>query len=153
MAPDLVAPMVAFLAHEDCPVSGEIYAAGAGRFARIFIASTEGYVHADAEPDDRGRRRALGGDQRRGRLLRARRPHGLVGDFMAHLHRGPRTRVLTAQAIRSRSSRLRTLPDGFRGSASMNVTSFGTLNFASWPRQCSIELVGASSSRPDAATT
>ena len=45
MAPELVAPMVAFLAHEDCPVSGEIYAAGAGRFARIFIASTEGYVH------------------------------------------------------------------------------------------------------------
>ena len=46
MAPDLVAPMVAFLAHEDCPVSGEIYAAGAGRFARIFIASTVGYVHS-----------------------------------------------------------------------------------------------------------
>ena len=42
--------MVAFLAHEDCPVSGEIYAAGAGRFARIFIASTQGYVHAAAEP-------------------------------------------------------------------------------------------------------
>jgi len=39
-----VAPMVAFLAHEACPVSGEIYAAGAGRFARIFIASTVGYV-------------------------------------------------------------------------------------------------------------
>jgi hypothetical protein len=37
--------MVAFLAHEDCPVSGEIYAAGAGRFARVFIASTPGYVH------------------------------------------------------------------------------------------------------------
>ncbi len=50
MSPDLVAPMVAFLAHEDCPVSGEIYAAGAGRFARIFIASTEGYVHATPEP-------------------------------------------------------------------------------------------------------
>jgi NAD(P)-dependent dehydrogenase (short-subunit alcohol dehydrogenase family) len=50
MSPDLVAPMVAFLAHEDCPVSGEIYAAGAGRFARIFIASTEGYVCATAEP-------------------------------------------------------------------------------------------------------
>ena len=50
MAPDLVAPMVAFLAHEDCPVSGEIYAAGAGRFARIFIAQTEGYVHAAPEP-------------------------------------------------------------------------------------------------------
>jgi NAD(P)-dependent dehydrogenase (short-subunit alcohol dehydrogenase family) len=50
MSPDLVAPMVAFLAHEDCPVSGEIYAAGFGRFARIFIASTEGYVHPTSEP-------------------------------------------------------------------------------------------------------
>src|SRR5262249_50878372 len=50
MAPDLVAPMVAFLAHEDCPVSGEIYAAGAGRFARIFVAVTEGYVPPSAEP-------------------------------------------------------------------------------------------------------
>jgi NAD(P)-dependent dehydrogenase (short-subunit alcohol dehydrogenase family) len=47
MAPELVAPMAAFLAHEDCPVSGEIYAAGAGRFARIFLASTTGYVDAD----------------------------------------------------------------------------------------------------------
>jgi len=44
---DAVAPMAAFLAHENCPVSGEIYTAGAGRFARLFIASTEGYVHAD----------------------------------------------------------------------------------------------------------
>jgi NAD(P)-dependent dehydrogenase (short-subunit alcohol dehydrogenase family) len=50
MSPHLVAPMVAFLAHEDCPVTGEIYAAGAGRFARIFIASTPGYVHPDGEP-------------------------------------------------------------------------------------------------------
>ena len=50
MAPELVAPMVAFLAHEACPVSGEIYAAGAGRFARIFIASTQGYVHPTPDP-------------------------------------------------------------------------------------------------------
>jgi NAD(P)-dependent dehydrogenase (short-subunit alcohol dehydrogenase family) len=50
MPPELVAPMVAFLAHEACPVSGEIYAAGAGRFARIFVASTPGYVHPDAAP-------------------------------------------------------------------------------------------------------
>jgi NAD(P)-dependent dehydrogenase (short-subunit alcohol dehydrogenase family) len=49
-SPDLVAPMVAFLAHEDCPVSGEIYSAGFGRFARIFIAATEGYVHGTAQP-------------------------------------------------------------------------------------------------------
>ncbi len=50
MAPDLVAPMAAFLAHEDCPVSGEMYAAGFGRFTRIFIASTAGYVHGTPEP-------------------------------------------------------------------------------------------------------
>jgi NAD(P)-dependent dehydrogenase (short-subunit alcohol dehydrogenase family) len=50
MAPDLVAPMAAFLAHEACPVSGEIYSAGAGRFARIFVASTNGYVHSGSGP-------------------------------------------------------------------------------------------------------
>jgi NAD(P)-dependent dehydrogenase (short-subunit alcohol dehydrogenase family) len=50
MSPDLVAPMAAFLAHEDCPVTGEIYAAGFGRFARIFLASTEGYVHGFGKP-------------------------------------------------------------------------------------------------------
>jgi hypothetical protein len=45
MAPELVAPMAAYLAHETCPVNGEIYAAGAGRFARVFLATTTGYVH------------------------------------------------------------------------------------------------------------
>jgi len=50
MSPDLVAPLVAYLAHEDCPVSGEIYAAGAGRFARIFVAATDGYVHDMPDP-------------------------------------------------------------------------------------------------------
>jgi NAD(P)-dependent dehydrogenase (short-subunit alcohol dehydrogenase family) len=47
MSPDLVAPLVAFLAHEACPVNGEMYAAGAGRFSRIFIATAPGYVTAD----------------------------------------------------------------------------------------------------------
>jgi short subunit dehydrogenase len=46
MDPELVAPMAAFLAHDTCPVSGEVYAAGAGRFARLFIASTPGYVQS-----------------------------------------------------------------------------------------------------------
>ena len=50
MPAELVAPMVAYLAHQDCPASGEIYTAGAGRFARLFIASTEGYVHSGGEP-------------------------------------------------------------------------------------------------------
>jgi hypothetical protein len=50
MAPELVAPMAAFLAHESCAVTGEIYAAGAGRFARIFLAAAPGYVHPTADP-------------------------------------------------------------------------------------------------------
>jgi NAD(P)-dependent dehydrogenase (short-subunit alcohol dehydrogenase family) len=44
MEPELVAPMAAFLAHEACSVSGEVYLAGAGRFARIFVAATPGYL-------------------------------------------------------------------------------------------------------------
>jgi NAD(P)-dependent dehydrogenase (short-subunit alcohol dehydrogenase family) len=54
MAPELVAPMAAYLAHESCPANGEMYAAGAGRFARIFLATTPGYVHpgADATIED-----------------------------------------------------------------------------------------------------
>jgi NAD(P)-dependent dehydrogenase (short-subunit alcohol dehydrogenase family) len=52
MAPGQVAPLVAFLAHEACPVNGELYAAGAGRFARIFIASTPGYVAAEPTIED-----------------------------------------------------------------------------------------------------
>lgn len=49
MAPHLVAPMAAYLAHDSCPANGEMYAAGAGRFARIFLATTPGYVHTGAE--------------------------------------------------------------------------------------------------------
>ena len=44
MPPEAIAPMVAYLAHEACPVTGEIYAAGGGRFARMFIAQAEGYL-------------------------------------------------------------------------------------------------------------
>jgi uncharacterized protein YfaT (DUF1175 family) len=49
MEPEQVAPMVAFLAHEACDVSGEIYLAGGGRFARIFIAVTQGYLGPRSE--------------------------------------------------------------------------------------------------------
>ena len=52
--PDLpaehVAPIAALLAHEDCPATGEILTAGGGRFARLFIGSTEGYVHTGGAP-------------------------------------------------------------------------------------------------------
>ena len=52
MAPELVAPMVAFLAHEDCPVTGEIYSAVGGRIARYFVALTPGYYKADLSMED-----------------------------------------------------------------------------------------------------
>ena len=45
--PALVSPMVAFLAHEDCPVSGNIYSVGGGRVVRFFIGMNEGYVQLD----------------------------------------------------------------------------------------------------------
>jgi hypothetical protein len=50
MAPQHAAPMAAFLVHETCPATGEIYTAGGGRFARLFLASTEGYVHDEGAP-------------------------------------------------------------------------------------------------------
>ncbi len=52
MSPDLVAPMTAYLAHEDCAVTGEIYTAGAGRFARLFIGSTPGVLVESPSIDD-----------------------------------------------------------------------------------------------------
>ena len=36
--------MVAYLAHESCQVSGETYLAGGGRFARLFVGVTDGYL-------------------------------------------------------------------------------------------------------------
>jgi NAD(P)-dependent dehydrogenase (short-subunit alcohol dehydrogenase family) len=41
--PELVSPVVAFLAHESVPVTGEVYTVGGGRVARFFIGMTTGY--------------------------------------------------------------------------------------------------------------
>jgi NAD(P)-dependent dehydrogenase (short-subunit alcohol dehydrogenase family) len=41
--PGLVAPVVAFLTHRDCPVTGEIYTVGAGHVSRFFIGRTKGF--------------------------------------------------------------------------------------------------------------
>jgi NAD(P)-dependent dehydrogenase (short-subunit alcohol dehydrogenase family) len=48
LAPELVAPLVTYLVHESCAATGEIYAAGGGRFARIFLGTTPGYVDTAA---------------------------------------------------------------------------------------------------------
>jgi NAD(P)-dependent dehydrogenase (short-subunit alcohol dehydrogenase family) len=50
--PALVSPVVVFLAHEDCPVTGEIYTAGAGQVARFFTARTQGYHHPTLSIED-----------------------------------------------------------------------------------------------------
>lgn len=50
LSPESVAPMVAYLAHEGCPVSGEILTAGGGRFGRLFIGSTKGFVAEGGVP-------------------------------------------------------------------------------------------------------
>ncbi len=50
--PKLVSPIVAWLVHEDCPVTGEIYSAAGGRIARFFIGLTEGYFNPDLSVED-----------------------------------------------------------------------------------------------------
>jgi len=50
--PALVSPMAAWLVHEDCPVTGEIYSAAGGRMARFFIGLTEGYYNPDLTLED-----------------------------------------------------------------------------------------------------
>ena len=50
--PALVTPIVAWLAHEDCDVSGEIYSVGGGRVARVFLGETVGYVNPNLTLED-----------------------------------------------------------------------------------------------------
>jgi NAD(P)-dependent dehydrogenase (short-subunit alcohol dehydrogenase family) len=42
MDPDLVAPVVAYLSHESCPLTGELVVSAAGRVARAYVAETRG---------------------------------------------------------------------------------------------------------------
>jgi NAD(P)-dependent dehydrogenase (short-subunit alcohol dehydrogenase family) len=47
VAPETVSPVVAYLAHEDCAVNGQIYSVAGGRVAKIFVAETAGLVLED----------------------------------------------------------------------------------------------------------
>jgi NAD(P)-dependent dehydrogenase (short-subunit alcohol dehydrogenase family) len=49
---DQVSPLIAFLSHQACPVTGELFVAGAGRIARTVIGETRGIVAPDATPED-----------------------------------------------------------------------------------------------------
>ena len=44
VSPESVSPLVAYLAHQDCSVSGNVYSVAGGRVARIFVAETQGVV-------------------------------------------------------------------------------------------------------------
>jgi NAD(P)-dependent dehydrogenase (short-subunit alcohol dehydrogenase family) len=48
LAPRLVAPLVGWLAHDACPVSGECFSVGGGHYARVGLEVTEGLVDRDA---------------------------------------------------------------------------------------------------------
>ncbi|MGI8937064.1 MAG: SDR family oxidoreductase [Iamia sp.] len=42
--PEFITPVVAWLAHEDVPVSGEVYSCGGGHVARVFTGVTQGWT-------------------------------------------------------------------------------------------------------------
>ena len=46
--PRLVAPLVGWLAHEACPVTGECFSVGGGHYARVSLEITHGLVDRDA---------------------------------------------------------------------------------------------------------
>jgi len=47
MGPEMVAPVVAWLAHESCSISGEMLISAAGRLARAYVAETSGLYRSD----------------------------------------------------------------------------------------------------------
>jgi NAD(P)-dependent dehydrogenase (short-subunit alcohol dehydrogenase family) len=52
MNPDLVAPAAAFLAHEQCPLNGEVLQAGLGGVARIAVVCSQGISKKELTPED-----------------------------------------------------------------------------------------------------
>jgi len=49
--PELVAPVVAWLCHQDCPLTGEIVSAAGGRVARWFVGLTPGWYDPELSPE------------------------------------------------------------------------------------------------------
>lgn len=58
MGPELVAPVVGYLAHESCAVTGEILSSMAGRVSRIYIAESQGVYQPSWTIDEVGARLA-----------------------------------------------------------------------------------------------
>ena len=49
--PALVSPVVAYLAHEECAVSGEVFSVAGGRVARMFVGVTPGFFDPALTPE------------------------------------------------------------------------------------------------------
>ncbi|HEX7136145.1 MAG TPA: SDR family oxidoreductase [Iamia sp.] len=48
LGPEFITPVVAWLAHEDCPVTGEVYSCGGGHVARVFTGVTQGWTDTES---------------------------------------------------------------------------------------------------------
>jgi NAD(P)-dependent dehydrogenase (short-subunit alcohol dehydrogenase family) len=51
LPPELVSPVVAFLAHEKCPATGECIEAVGGEVRRVYLAQTAGFIDRDLSPE------------------------------------------------------------------------------------------------------
>ena len=50
-APELITPVVVYLAHESCDRNGNFYSVGGGKVCRVFIGSTEGITDPELSPE------------------------------------------------------------------------------------------------------
>jgi NAD(P)-dependent dehydrogenase (short-subunit alcohol dehydrogenase family) len=62
MPPEMVAPTVGWLAHESCPVTGEMWISAAGRVAKAHVAETRGVYRAGWTIEDVARESEAIGD-------------------------------------------------------------------------------------------
>ena len=80
MTPDMVAPMVGYLAHEDCAVTAELYVAMSGRMARAYVSETQGVYRPEWTLDSVAENLDAIRDPADGWTL-----HPAEGGFVAHL--------------------------------------------------------------------
>ena len=53
LEPELISPLVTYLAHDSCEATGRVFSVGGGRVAEVFVAETVGYTNtADLTPED-----------------------------------------------------------------------------------------------------
>jgi NAD(P)-dependent dehydrogenase (short-subunit alcohol dehydrogenase family) len=52
LGPELISPVVAYLAHESCEATGRVFSVGGGRVAEVFIAEAKGYYNPGLTLED-----------------------------------------------------------------------------------------------------